>query len=599
MHASWTFEMAEQMNHKLKAYKSVVVAPRRFTTTAMSDTMRKARSEADVSRNKVSAAMNAVRNTLKKRLSKDDEELSVSVVEPMASIEWDPSCLLEDLYSDHRLFVHPDVANGDHCRYKGFLNKLPVGQNRATVVKGWKQRYFKVKEGSLFYYESREDVKALGRLSLEKCTVTLDVDQLAIVDGNGRVLMLRGNRDELVLWKRALLLESVHPTIMPPSSSSPCISDTVIIDIGSCSVRAGYVTDNTYPQLYFPCVFTVDSHTKKITGVGMDALVPERRGEANMVLPWKHSARMDKQLSRSEYLYTLVSYVFSKLGATPAECSVILAISHMEATDDEKQMIGEVLFDQIGVQSLLLQDQAVLALYSYGAVSGIVVDIGDRCDVVPIIDGCKVDGGAARLPFGGNAVTDSLTRLSTEKGVRYFSDTEAYVMRYVKETIAYVSQDYDADLRLCGEAPAEFARVAEVAQFHLPDHRVLITLDSALFRAAEGHFQPSIWGKDAPTIHALVWKGIQACPVDERKNIASQIYLSGAATLLTGFQERLEKELFRLAPVSLPVKVHGSETRAHAAFIGAGVLASLQNFQSACVNSSEWYSQGCRAFTKS
>ena len=585
------------MNDKLKVYSSVII-PRRFRTTSMSETIRKARSEADMtSRNKVST--NAVRNTLKKTFSKDDEELTVSVVEPIASLEWDPSCLLEDLYSDHRVFVHPSVAGADHCRYKGFLNKLPIGQNRATVIKGWKRRYFKVKEGAIFYYEMREDVKAMGRLSLEKCTVTLGDDQLVLVDASGRVLTLRGNPEELVLWKRALLLESVHPTIMPPSSSTPCISDTVVIDIGSCSVRAGYVTDSSYPQLYFPCVFTVDSQTRRITGVGMDALVPERRGEASMVLPWKHSARMDKQLSRSEYLYTLVSYVFSKLRANPAECSVILAISHMDATDDERQMVGEVLFDQIGVQSVLLQDQAVLALYSYGAVSGIVVDIGDRCDVVPIIDGCKVDGGAARLPFGGNAVTDYLTRLSTEKGVRYFSDTEAYIMRYVKETIAYVSQDYDADLQLCGQTPAKFARVADVAQFHLPDHRVLITLDSALFRAAEGHFQPSIWGKDTPAIQALVWQAIQACPVDERKSVASQIYLSGAATLLTGFQERLEKELSHLASASLPIKVHGSDTRGHAAFIGGGVLASLQNFERACVNSSEWSSQGYRAFTKS
>ena len=589
--------MAENMSHKLKIPKRVVI-PRRFRATSMSDSVRKAKSETDISRRKVTPSMNFV-STLRRRFSKDDEELTVSVVEPIASLDWDPSCLLEELYSDHQVFVHPDVADVDYCRYKGFLNKLPMGQNKATVIKGWKRRYFKVKEGSIFYYETREDIKALGRLSLEKCTVTLEDDQLTIVDSSGRALKLRGNTEELVLWKRAVLLESARPTIMPPPLLTPCISNTVIIDIGSSSVRAGYVTDNTYPQLFFPCVFTVDAHTKEITGVGMDALVPECREEASMVFPWKHSARMDKQVSRSEFLFTLVKYVFSKLRVTPAECSVVMALSHMGATDDEKQMIGEVMFDQIGVPSLLLQDQAVLALYSYGAVSGVVVDIGDRCDIVPIIDGCRVDGGAVRLPFGGNAVTDSLTRLSTEKGVRYFSDTEAYITRYVKETIAYVSQDYDADLRSSREVPAAFARLAEVAQYHLPDHRVMITLDSALFRSTEGHFQPSVWGKDVPAIHESVWQAVQACPVDERKSVASQIYLSGAATLLTGFQERLEKELARLAPVSLPIKVHGSETRGHAAFIGAGILASLQNFHSVCVSNSEWCAQGFHAFSKS
>ena len=39
------------------------------------------------------------------------------------------------------------------------------------------------------------------------------------------------------------------------------------------------------------------------------------------------------------------------------------------------------------VKAISLVYQPIMALYSYSVTSGIVVDIGERCDVVPVIDG--------------------------------------------------------------------------------------------------------------------------------------------------------------------------------------------------------------------
>ena len=46
-----------------------------------------------------------------------------------------------------------------------------------------------------------------------------------------------------------------------------------------------------------------------------------------------------------------------------------------------------VLFEKYGVKSVNLTHQSILALYAYNATSGIVVDIGERMDIVPVIDG--------------------------------------------------------------------------------------------------------------------------------------------------------------------------------------------------------------------
>ena len=45
------------------------------------------------------------------------------------------------------------------------------------------------------------------------------------------------------------------------------------------------------------------------------------------------------------------------------------------------------LKNRFGVKGVNVTHQSILALYAYNATSGIVVDIGERMDIVPVIDG--------------------------------------------------------------------------------------------------------------------------------------------------------------------------------------------------------------------
>lgn len=51
-----------------------------------------------------------------------------------------------------------------------------------------------------------------------------------------------------------------------------------------------------------------------------------------------------------------------------------------------------------------------------------------------------------------------------------------------------------------------------------------------------GLFTPSQWGKDNLGVHELCHKAIQSAPVDLRKGLARNIYLSGGTTLIPGAQ---------------------------------------------------------------
>lgn len=60
-----------------------------------------------------------------------------------------------------------------------------------------------------------------------------------------------------------------------------------------------------------------------------------------------------------------------------------------------------------------------------------------------------------------------------------------------------------------------------------------------------------------------------------------------------GFPERLENALQKLMPASCDVNVHAGTYREHAAYRGAAVVASLNNFESMCVWQDEWHESKC------
>ncbi len=44
----------------------------------------------------------------------------------------------------------------DHLEYvnmEGYMEKLPMNKKKATLLKTWKRRFFKAKDGHLYYYE--------------------------------------------------------------------------------------------------------------------------------------------------------------------------------------------------------------------------------------------------------------------------------------------------------------------------------------------------------------------------------------------------------------------------------------------------------------
>ena len=523
-------------------------------------------------------------------------DVGVSLLPPQLATTWDPTCILEELYADCRPIV-PRSSMGENCRYAGYLDKLPVNQSKPAVMKGWKHRYFRVTRGSLFYYDDEKSQKVLSFVRLTDSKIVLHQESLKveIIEKGGNFIFLRAEtKESMFAVHRALQLESVHPTLTHRISLSPSRSmTTVILDLGSCSIRAGLLSEgDNYPQLFFPnvCAFSEDT----LVACGNDALLPSTRGVSKLVYPRRHRARMDSTISIRDCFSAVIESVCQRLDVTPESSNIIVSVSPI-MPENEQQILAEVILESLGFQGLLIQEQTTLALYSYNCTMGVSVSIGDSISVVPIMDGYKVEGADQHIPLGGSNISESLSKLAAAKDVRYFSDTEMYIIRQVKENLCFLSQNFEEDAEKCEETPSLYTRAVDVDRFQLPDHKKVIALDIALFKAPEGIFQPALWGKDVPGIHEMIHRSIEMCPIDTRRDMTRHIYLSGGTSMLTGFPERLKAELSKLFP-RIEIVIHANEERYHAAYLGASILASLNAFQKSLVTLDDYLTKGLDAF---
>ncbi|XP_037070966.1 actin-like isoform X2 [Pollicipes pollicipes] len=524
----------------------------------------------------------------------------------ITTLSWDPTSLVSRLYEVPEPAHRPQGQEKGYINIEGWLEKLPSGRKKATFWNAWKRRYFKAKDGFLYYYQTNTTEKPSMVLQLMGGHVeAMDSSVVGVDDGKGRYVVVRcSSRQEAERWTRALLshtVEDYNATYVQPVAVPASVAPArrcVVIDLGSSSIRAGVLHDQpALPQLFFPAVMVTSREGRQLT-FGAAALRPEVRATGVLSFPLRPSSKITKYSVDVPALAGLLQLTFRELRVSPADYSVQLSLPRSFNT----ATLGEILrllFDKFGAQGVNLTHQSILAMWSYNATSGVVVDVGDRMDVVPVIDGYIVEGGVSRVPYGGVRIQDHLRHFLLQKHYSLVTEVESLVVRLAMERLCFVSERYAADLQRFQADPASLEKSVSVKEF-LGDSVSWrrITLDSGRFQAAEGLFTPEAWGLDNKGVHKLVHKAVQECSVDIRKEMVRSIYLAGGVTLLPGFAERLQAEMDKLTPPSVTPKVHASPYRYHAAYLGACVLAGSDGFQQAMVTRDSWLKLGVSALKK-
>ncbi|GAB1600151.1 actin, adductor muscle [Argonauta hians] len=358
----------------------------------------------------------------------------------------------------------------------------------------------------------------------------------------------------------------------------------VVIDNGSGTTKAGFSTDES-PSVVFPSMVGRPRHQNMFSGmtskefyVGNDAQT--KRGILKLNYPIENGV-----VTNWDDMEKIWNYTFNELNTASENQPVLLTERPLNPKFNREKMT-EIMFETYGVPALYISIQAVLSLYASGRIAGVALDSGDGVThTVPIWDGYSLFHATNRLNLAGSHLTDFLVNTLADQGHVFKTSAEREIIRDLKEKLCYVAADPEKEMNV-----ATTTCLLE-KNYELPDGQ-FVTLGKERFLCPEALFHPNKLNIESAGIPEMTFTSIMKCDADIRKDMFTDIVLSGGNTMFPGMAKRLQDEMLSLVPGCTRVVINVPPTQNYSAWIGGAAMASSSSFKQLWIAREEYADSG-------
>jgi len=403
-------------------------------------------------------------------------------------------------------------------------------------------------------------------------------------------------------------------------------SNTLIWDIGSCSLRGGFAGEDA-PRVFEPSYAGLLDQSPAPTRYFLGDEVHYRRNCMRVEPFFKADRSLNADLVRLAVQHSIQTRLFVHTNESP------MLLSEPDLPDKALRTgLAEQFFEELQVPALYFASASVLAAFGLGRQSALVVQSGAfSTSVVPIFEGSVVPKSIFYCELGGETLTYLLMDLLGQRGVtvrpkysiskemEYKRDSEGALELLSKPTIT--AQDWPqthpsyhlfTQLSLIRDLKESLLKVSDTPYSHesayqtqaggdyeLPDGTV-IELGAERFRVPEVLFAGPTALVDSGVpgfkgIQEMAYDAIQRTEPDIRKDLYCNVVFAGGNALLAGFPERVLKKLLDMALPTLKVKQVLPATPAERRFgtwQGGSVLASLTGLRGLWMTREEYREHG-------
>jgi len=286
------------------------------------------------------------------------------------------------------------------------------------------------------------------------------------------------------------------------------------------------------------------------------------------------------------------------------------------ATNKHRAKMCESVFEGLGARLSYVMKDAPLACFSVGKSTGLVIDMGHSfTKTIPVNDGYVLKRPVRKSRCNGeflqNILADHVAKehkakfvpkFLTKKGPKPKDISQSFVdfmtselKRDLKENVVYVRPT----------DPATSPETKATAKtYELPDG-TKIKLSDARFKHSEVYFSRfhDKLDEQFEGLQYLVQGTILACDMDIRRELYSNLVLTGGCSKIQGLRERLAAMIVNIAPPAFQPKLvkfpHNSPLDGIlGVWCGGSILGSLGHFQESWIPRSDYDEHGPNLFNR-